>query len=62
MPADVQPVQGDDPHALLIGGGVVVVSRSARFLPDRCTGGEAVLHAQLDLRERALARTRLGAQ
>lgn len=56
MPDDVHPVQGDDPGAVLIGGGSVVVSPLGDVLAGPLRGQEGILVAELDLGELVRAR------
>lgn len=56
FPADVHPVQGEDPETVLIGGGSMIVSPLGEVLAGPLRGGEGVLHATLDLDDLARAR------
>ncbi|MFT3877651.1 MAG: carbon-nitrogen hydrolase family protein [Propioniciclava sp.] len=56
MPADVSPVQGDDPNAVLIAGGSMIVSPLGDVLAGPLRGGEGVLIATLDLDDLTRAR------
>ncbi|HEX5534619.1 MAG TPA: nitrilase-related carbon-nitrogen hydrolase [Actinomycetales bacterium] len=56
VPADVHPVQGDDPETVLIGGGSVVVSPLGEILAGPLREQEGILHATLDLKDLARAR------
>ncbi|MGM1063459.1 carbon-nitrogen hydrolase family protein [Saccharothrix sp. Mg75] len=56
LPADVRPVQGDDPGTVLIDGGSVIVSPLGDVLAGPLRGTEGVLTAELDLRDLARAR------
>ncbi|MEV0680059.1 nitrilase-related carbon-nitrogen hydrolase [Actinosynnema sp. NPDC050436] len=56
VPADVHPVQGDDPATVLISGGSVIVSPLGEVLAGPLRGGEGVLTADLDLGDLARAR------
>lgn len=51
LPADVHPVQGDDPDTVLIDGGSVIVSPLGEVLAGPLRGAEGVLIAELDLGE-----------
>jgi nitrilase len=50
-PADYAPIQGNDPRAVMIGGGSVIVSPFGEVLAGPLTDGEGVLTADLDLAE-----------
>jgi len=50
-PADVHPVQGDDPDTVLIGGGSVIISPLGEVLAGPLRDGEGILRAELDLDE-----------
>ncbi|QFZ18950.1 nitrilase-related carbon-nitrogen hydrolase [Saccharothrix syringae] len=56
LPADVHPVQGEDPGTVLIGGGSVIVSPLGEVLAGPLRGAEGVLTAELDLLDLARAR------
>ncbi|MEU6148861.1 nitrilase-related carbon-nitrogen hydrolase [Actinosynnema sp. NPDC047251] len=56
QPADVHPVQGDDPATVLIAGGSMIVSPLGEVLAGPLRGGEGVLVADLDLADLARAR------
>lgn len=49
MPADLSPVQGNDPNTVLIGGGSVIISPLGEILAGPMRGGEGVLTAEVDL-------------
>jgi nitrilase len=52
LPADLAPVQGDDPDTVLIRGGSVIVSPFGEVLAGPLYGEEGVLVAEIDLDER----------
>lgn len=56
LPADVTPVQGDDPDTVLIGGGSVIVSPLGQVLAGPLRGSEGILLATIDLDELGPAR------
>lgn len=56
VPAELRPVQGDDPGTVLIGGGSVIVSPLGEVLAGPLRDGEGILTAELDLGELARAR------
>ncbi|MFC0863341.1 nitrilase-related carbon-nitrogen hydrolase [Sphaerimonospora cavernae] len=56
LPADLHPVQGDEPDTVLIGGGSVIVSPLGEVLAGPLRGGEGILTAELDLDDLARAR------
>jgi nitrilase len=56
LPADVHPVQGDDPDTVLIGGGSTVVSPLGEVLAGPLRDAEGILTVELDLGD--LARSR----
>jgi nitrilase len=49
LPADVRPVQGDDPGTVLIGGGSTIVSPLGEVLAGPLRAAEGILCADLDL-------------
>lgn len=56
LPADVHPVQGDDPDTVLIGGGSTIVSPLGEVLAGPLRGEEGILTAELDLGDIARGR------
>ncbi|GAA2959728.1 MULTISPECIES: nitrilase-related carbon-nitrogen hydrolase [Streptomycetaceae] len=56
LPADVRPVQGDEPDTVLIGGGSVIVSPLGEVLAGPLRDGEGILTAELDLDDLTRAR------
>lgn len=48
-PQDYPAIQGDDPNAILIRGGSVIVDPLGNFLAGPCYDGECILTADLDL-------------
>ncbi|MEW1644284.1 nitrilase-related carbon-nitrogen hydrolase [Streptomyces sp. NPDC091219] len=56
LPADLRPVQGDEPDTVLIGGGSVIVSPLGEILAGPLRDGEGILTAVLDLDDLARAR------
>ncbi|HLJ13587.1 MAG TPA: nitrilase-related carbon-nitrogen hydrolase [Bryobacteraceae bacterium] len=50
-PPEHAAIQGDDPEAVLIGGGSVIVNPLGRILAGPCREGEQILIADLDLGE-----------
>lgn len=56
LPADLHPVQGDEPDTVLIGGGSVIVSPLGEVLAGPLRDGEGILTAQLDLDDLTRAR------
>lgn len=56
LPADVHPVQGDDPDTVLIGGGSVIVSPLGEVLAGPLRDREGILTAELDLDDLTRAR------
>ncbi|TXS48060.1 nitrilase [Streptomyces sp. uw30] len=56
VPADLHPVQGDEPDTVLIGGGSVIVSPLGEVLAGPLRDGEGILTAELDLDDLARAR------
>ncbi len=56
LPADVQPVQGDKPDTVLIGGGSVIVSPLGEVLAGPLRDGEGILTAELDFDDLTRAR------
>ncbi|KOV61503.1 nitrilase-related carbon-nitrogen hydrolase [Streptomyces sp. MMG1121] len=56
LPTDVHPVQGEEPHTVLIAGGSVIVSPLGEVLAGPLRGEEGTLVAELDLGELARAR------
>ncbi|MEU7157167.1 nitrilase-related carbon-nitrogen hydrolase [Streptomyces chrestomyceticus] len=56
MPADVHPVQGDEPDTVLICGGSVIISPLGEVLAGPLRDKEGILTAELDLAELARAR------
>lgn len=50
-PADFHPVQGDDPNAVLINGGSLIVSPLGEVLAGPAFGAETILTAELDFAE-----------
>ncbi|MFJ3776759.1 nitrilase-related carbon-nitrogen hydrolase [Streptomyces sp. NPDC090075] len=56
LPADLHPVQGDDPGTVLIGGGSVIVSPLGEVLAGPLRDGEGILTAELDLDDLTRAR------
>jgi len=55
-PADVHPIQGDEPSTVLIDGGSVIVSPLGELLAGPLRGTEGVLVARLDLNDIPRAR------
>lgn len=49
LPADVHPIQGDDPETVLINGGSIIVSPLGQVLAGPLRGSEGILLAELDL-------------
>lgn len=49
MPDDVHPIQGDDPDAVLIGGGSVIISPLGDVLAGPLRDSEGIVSAELDL-------------
>ncbi|HEX5565903.1 MAG TPA: carbon-nitrogen hydrolase family protein [Streptomyces sp.] len=56
LPADLRPVQGDDPRTVLIGGGSTIVSPLGEVLAGPLRDGEGILTAELDLGDIARGR------
>ncbi|WP_051948155.1 nitrilase-related carbon-nitrogen hydrolase [Streptomyces scabiei] len=56
LPADLHPVQGDEPDTVLIGGGSVIVSPLGEVLAGPLRDGEGILTAELNLDDLARAR------
>jgi nitrilase len=56
LPADVHPIQGDDPGTVLIGGGSTIISPLGDVLAGPLRDTEGVLVAELDLHDLARAR------
>lgn len=56
LPADLHPVQGDEPDTVLIGGGSVIVSPLGEVLAGPLRDGEGILTAELDLDDLTRAR------
>jgi nitrilase len=56
LPADLHPVQGDEPDTVLIGGGSVIVSPLGEVLAGPLRDDEGILTAELDLDDLARAR------
>lgn len=56
LPADLHPVQGDEPDTILISGGSVIVSPLGEILAGPLRDGEGILSAELDLDDLARAR------
>ncbi|MEU1292586.1 nitrilase-related carbon-nitrogen hydrolase [Streptomyces sp. NPDC005840] len=56
LPAELRPVQGDEPGTVLIGGGSVIVSPLGEVLAGPLRDGEGILTAELDLDDIARAR------
>ncbi len=56
LPADVHPVQGDDPDSVLIAGGSVIVGPLGTVLAGPLRDGEGILRAELDLDDLTRAR------
>lgn len=56
MPADLDPVQGNDPETAMIRGGSVIVSPLGEVLAGPLRNGEGILTAELDLNELVRAR------
>lgn len=56
LPADVRPVQGDEPDTVLIGGGSLIVSPLGEVLAGPLRGSEGILAAELDLDDLPRAR------
>ncbi|GGW93620.1 nitrilase-related carbon-nitrogen hydrolase [Streptomyces chartreusis] len=56
LPADLHPVQGDEPDTVLIGGGSVIVSPLGEVLAGPLRDGEGILAAELDLDDLTRAR------
>ncbi|MFJ7073744.1 nitrilase-related carbon-nitrogen hydrolase [Streptomyces sp. NPDC098781] len=56
LPADLHPVQGDEPDTVLIGGGSLIVSPLGEVLAGPLRDGEGILTADLDLDELTRAR------
>ncbi len=56
FPDDVHPVQGDDPDAVLIGGGSVIVSPLGEVLAGPLRDEDGILYAGLDLADIPRAR------
>ncbi|MFE1381877.1 nitrilase-related carbon-nitrogen hydrolase [Streptomyces sp. NPDC058740] len=61
LPADLHPVQGDEPDTVLIGGGFVIVSPLGEVLAGPLRDGEGILTAELDLDDLVRARFDLDA-
>ncbi|MFE4056358.1 nitrilase-related carbon-nitrogen hydrolase [Streptomyces sp. NPDC059096] len=61
LPADLHPVQGNEPDTVLIGGGSVIVSPLGEVLAGPLRDGEGILTAVLDLDDLARARFDLDA-
>ena len=47
-PADYEAAQGNDPEAVMIGGGSIIVNPLGRVLAGPCYEGECILSAELD--------------
>ncbi|MET9319454.1 nitrilase-related carbon-nitrogen hydrolase [Streptomyces sp. NPDC003038] len=56
VPADVHPIQGEEPETVLINGGSTIVSPLGEVLAGPLRGAEGVLTAELDLGELVRAR------
>ncbi len=56
MPADLKPMQGDDPATVLIAGGSLIVSPLGQVLAGPLRGGEGILTAEIDTADLARAR------
>jgi nitrilase len=56
LPADLHPVQGEEPGTVLIGGGSVIVSPLGEVLAGPLRDGEGILSASLDLDDLVRAR------
>lgn len=56
VPADLHPIQGDDPDTVIINGGSVIISPLGEILAGPLRGDEGILVADLDLDDIARAR------